>query len=111
MMMVRFLLLAGVCFLSGTIDVKAQTATQKNYYVVIGVFSGLDGAEKLTDEVNLKGFNAQYALQHKKNRYYVYLLQSAEKKKAKSFLDQIRKETEYKKAWLYKGKLGDDDQS
>jgi len=108
MMMVRFLLLVGVCFLSGTINTKAQSVAQKNYYVVIGVFSGLEGAEKLTDDANLKGFNAHYALQHKKNLYYVYLLQSAEKKKAKSFLNQIQKETEYKKAWLYKGKLADD---
>jgi len=108
MKMVRFLMLAGVCFLLGSLHAKAQSVTQKNYYVVIGVFSSLDGAEKLTDDANLKGFSAHYAVQHKKNHYYVYLLQTSEKKKAKSFLDHIRKETEYQKAWLYKGKLGDD---
>lgn len=75
---------------------------------MIGEFQKLEDAEKLTDEANLKGFNAQYALLKKKNKYYVYLLQTPDQKKAKSFLDQIRKETGYKNAWLYKRKLSGD---
>jgi SPOR domain len=105
-MMVRFLMLVCVCVLSVTLNVRAQSPSQNDYYVVIGVFPSLDDTEKLTDEANLKGFSAQYALHKKKNQYYVYLLQTIDQKKAKAFLDQIRKETEYKKAWLYKGKLG-----
>jgi cell division septation protein DedD len=96
-----------MCFLIGMPPLNAQ-ASQKDYYVVIGMFPKLDDAVKLTDEANLKGFSAQYAVHLTKKQYYVYLLQTSEQKKAKSFLDQIRKETEYKKAWLYKGKLGDD---
>jgi hypothetical protein len=103
----RFLFLFYVCFLFGMTSLNAQTF-QKNYYVVIGVFPKLDDAVKLTDEANLKGFSAQYAVHLTRKEYYVYLLQTSEQKKAKSFLDQIRKETEYKKAWLYKGKLADD---
>jgi cell division septation protein DedD len=94
-------------FLFGTHALSAQTS-QKSYYVVIGMFPKLDDAEKLTDEANLKGFSAQYAVHRAKKEYYVYLLQTSEQKKAKSFLDQIQKETVYKKAWIYKGKLGDD---
>jgi SPOR domain len=95
------------CFLSGSHDLWAQNS-QKNYYVVIAVFYKLDDAVKLTDEANLRGFSAQYAVHLTKKEYYVYLLQTPEKKKAKSFLNQIRKETEYNKAWLYRGKLGGD---
>ena len=103
----KFLFLFCACFLFGMTSLSAQTP-QKYYYVVIGVFSKLDDAVKLTNDANLKGFNAQYAVHLTKKEYHVYLLQTSEQKKAKSFLDQIRKETEYKKAWLYKGKLGDD---
>lgn len=101
----RHLFLITLFFLFGMSEVSAQSTSEKEYYVVIGVFSKLDDAEKLTDEANLKGFNAQYAWDDKKKEYYVYLLQSTDKKKAKSFLDQMKKETGYKKAWLYKGKL------
>lgn len=103
----KFLILFCVSFCFGVSNLKAQTTSEKNYYVVIGVFTKLEDAEKHTDEANLKGFSAQYALHSENKEYYVYLLQTNELKKAKSLLKQIRKETEYKKAWLYKGNLGD----
>lgn len=106
--MVRLLFLVGVCFFVGITCCEAQSNSQKDYYVMIGVFTKLDEAELLTDEANLKGFNAQFAMHSTKKQYYVYLLQTSDKKKAKSFLDQIRKETDYKNAWLYSGKLGKD---
>jgi cell division protein FtsN len=106
--MAKFLILFCVSFCFGLSELSAQTTSEKNYYVVIGVFYKLEDAEKHTDEANLKGFSAQYALHSEKKEYYVYLLQTNEQKKAKSFLKQIQKETEYKKAWLYKGNLGKD---
>jgi hypothetical protein len=105
--MTKFLILFCVSLCFGISNLRAQTTYEKNYYVVIGVFTRLEDAEKQTDETNLKGFSAQYALHSEKKEYYVYLLQTTEQKKAKSFLKQIRKETEYKQAWLYKGNLGD----
>ena len=107
-MRAKFLFLFCVSFYLGISNLSAQTTSEKDYFVVIGQFQKLEDAVKLTDEANLKGFSAHYALHHKKNAYYVYLLQTSDQKKAKSFLNQIRKETEYKKAWLYKGKLGGD---
>jgi predicted choloylglycine hydrolase len=107
-MMARFLFLFCAFLFFGITHLNAQTTSEKYYFVVIDVFQKLEDAEKLTDEANLKGFNAQYALHKKKNKYYVYLLQTSDQKKAKSFLDQIRKETEYKNAWLYKQKLRGD---
>lgn len=85
--------------------VKAQSFTTENYYVVIAKASSLEEAIKLTDEINLKGFNAQYAI-HSGKEYYVFLLQTDDKKNAKKFRKKIQKETEFKNAWVYKGILG-----
>jgi cell division septation protein DedD len=106
-MVVRFLFLIFIFLLPPVITVRAQSVTAKYYYVVIGKFQKLEDAQKLTDEANLKTFNAHFVLDDKKQEYYVYLLQTTDQKKAKSFLKQIRKETEYKKARLYKGNLGE----
>lgn len=86
---------------------RAQSLTSVNYYVVIAKASTLDEAIKRTDEINLKGFNAQYAI-HPGKEYYVFLLQTDDQKKANEFGKKIRKETEFKKAWIYKGKLGEE---
>jgi len=104
-MKAAFLFLFFLNFLFGITNLNAHTTSETDYFVVIGVFQKLEDAEKLTDDANLKGFNAQYALHKKKNKYFVYLLQTSDQKKAKSFLDQIRKETQYKNAWIYKRKL------
>jgi SPOR domain len=104
-MAVRFTFLF-IFLLPPVITVSAQPVTAKNYYVVIGEFQKLGEAQKLTDEANLKTFNSHFVLDDRRQRFYVYLLQTTDQKKAKSFLKQIRKETEYKKARLYKGNLG-----
>lgn len=106
-MIARSLVFIFIFFLPAAITVSAQTVSAKNYYVVIGEFQKLGDAEKLTDEANLKTFNAHFVLDNKKQKYYVYLLQTSDQSKAKSFLKQIRKETEYRKAHLYKGNLGE----
>lgn len=105
-MVVRFSFLILIFLLPPVITISAQPGTAKNYYIVIGEFQKLGDAQKLTDEANLKTFNAHFVLDDKQQQYYVYLLQTTDQKKAKSFLKQIRKETEYKKARLHKGNLG-----
>jgi hypothetical protein len=67
--------------LCAALRVSAQSMAP-NYYVVIGVFSKLDNAMRLTDKVNLAGFNAQYAINARQNWNYVYLLETTEKRKA-----------------------------
>lgn len=94
------LLVAHICT-----NIYAQSAAPTNYYVVIGVYKTLPEAEKITDAANMKGFTAQYAI-HESNEYYVFLLQTTDKKKANEFRKKILKETEYKDAWIFKGKLG-----
>jgi cell division septation protein DedD len=105
--MVRFLFLIFIVLLPSVIALRAQSVTSTNYYVVIGEFKKLDDAQNLTDEANLKTFNAHFMLDEKKQQYYVYLLQTSDQKKAKSFLKRIRKETEYRKARLYKVNPGE----
>jgi hypothetical protein len=105
--MARYLFLVCSFFLINLTKVCAQTSSENDYYVVIGAFAKLSDAEKVMDDANLKTFNAHYALHLKKQQYYVYLLQTQDQKKAHSFMKQIRKETKYKNARIYKGKLGE----
>jgi len=91
--------------LCAALRVSAQSMAP-NYYVVIGVFSKLDNAMRLTDKVNLAGFNAQYAINARQNWNYVYLLETTEKRKAYAFAIRMRAETEHKEAWVFTGQLG-----
>lgn len=82
-------------------------AQEPEYYVTIGVFAIQDNAIRFTAKANKAGFNAQYAINPTKhNWYYVYLLQSSERKKAAAFMLKVRLESQYKDAWLYIGRLG-----
>jgi len=84
-------------------------AQDQEYYVTIGVFGIQENAIRFTAKANKAGFNAQYAINPMKNNwYYVYLLQSSEKRKAAGFMMKIRTESEYKDAWVFIGKLGKD---
>ena len=67
-MRAKVLFLFCVSFYFGIANLHAQTTSEKDYCVVIGQFQKLEDAVKLTDEANLKGFSAQYALHHKKKR-------------------------------------------
>ncbi len=81
---------------------------QDEYYVTVGVFAVQDNAIRYTAKANKAGFNAQYAINTQKNYYYVYLLQTPERRKAVSFMVKVRAESEYKDAWVFIGRLGMD---
>jgi outer membrane protein OmpA-like peptidoglycan-associated protein len=81
-------------------------AQDTGYYVTIGVFAIQDNAVRFTAKANKAGFNAQYAINTKRNLYYVYLLESTDRRKAAKFMMKIRMETEHKDAWLFIGRLG-----
>ena len=81
---------------------------QDEYYVTIGVFAVQDNAVRYTAKANKAGFSAQYAINTERNYYYVYLLQTPEKRKAVSFMVKVRAESDYKDAWVFIGHLGVD---
>lgn len=103
----RLILLFLIAF--GNVSLSfAQTVEAPTYYITIGVFAKLDNAERYTDRANKNNFNAQYAINKQRKLYYVYLLETGDKRKAFSFMIKMRAETEYKDAWLFIGKLGEE---
>lgn len=100
----KFLLCIAVCAtLSGDLFGQASDA---EHYVVIGVFGVHDNAIRYTARANKMGFNAQYAINAPRKLYYVYLLQSSDRRKAFAFMIKVRAESEFKDAWLFIGRLG-----
>lgn len=101
-------LLFAVAFVAMVTPLSAQT-TETEYYVTIGVFAIQDNAVRYTTKANKAGFNAQYAINPSRNLYYVYLLQTNDRRKAFSFMIKVRAESEYKDAWMFMGHLGTND--
>lgn len=97
-------LLCLVGFVSSTQLIQAQSST--DHYVIIGAFKKQDNAVRWTDRANKNNFVAQYAINEARGLYYVYILKSASRKEAFSFMLKIRVETEYKDAWVFSGNLG-----
>lgn len=85
---------------------QAQGQSEISHYVVIGVFAVHNNAIRYTDYANKLNFSAQYAINPSRNLYYVYLLESPDRKRAFSFMLKIRVETEFKDSWVFSGKLG-----
>ena len=96
--------MVGLSALCNTVVAQAPD----EYYVTIGVFAVQDNAVHFSTRANKKGFNAQYAINPERKLYYVYLLQSNEKRKAYAFIIKLRAESEYKDAWIFTGRLGEE---
>lgn len=88
------------------LNVAAQT-TAPEYYVTIGVFAIQENAINFTGKANKMGFSSQYAINPVTKLYYVYLLQTAVKRKAFAFVTKLKVESKYKDAWVFNGHLGE----
>ena len=88
-------------------SVSAQT-DETEIYVTIGVFAVHENAIRYTARANKLGFSAQYAINAPRKLYYVYLLQTGDRRRAYAFLIKLRAESEFKDAWLFVGHLGND---
>jgi hypothetical protein len=89
-------------------DAIAQNQNQPvRYYVTVGVFSVLENAISYTSKANKANFHAQYAINPARKLYYVYLLDTDDKRKAFAFAIKMKVETEYKDAWVFIGHLGE----
>ncbi|HEY5825341.1 MAG TPA: OmpA family protein [Cyclobacteriaceae bacterium] len=95
-------------FLIGSLSFfSSYGQTPPHHYVVIGVFAKQDNAIRYTDRANKLNFSAQYAINPDRKLYYVYLLDTEDKRQAFAFLMKIRVETEFKQAWVFIGRLGE----
>lgn len=107
--MKKFLTLSGIFILIAfSSSVLAQTQSNVEHYVVIGAFRNHDNAIRWTDAANKKNFIAQYAINPTNKLYYVYILETTDKRKAFSLMLKIRVETTYKDAWVFSGTLGEE---
>jgi outer membrane protein OmpA-like peptidoglycan-associated protein len=88
------------------ISFSSQAQSANSNYVVIGAFRVLSNAEHYMATANKEGFTAQYAIHPARNLYYVYILNTNDRKKAFNLLIKIKVETNHKDAWVYMGKLG-----
>lgn len=97
------LLMLGICWAASG---QVQSQSEISHYVVIGAFAKHDNAIRYTDYANKLNFSAQYAINPTRNLYYVYLLETPDRKRAFSFMMKMRVETEFKDTWVFSGKLG-----
>ena len=88
--------------------ISFNAAAQKSNYVVIGAFRVLDNAVRFTAAATKNNFTAQYAIHPDRKLYYVYILNTPERKKAFNLVIKIKVETDYKDAWVYMGMLGEE---
>jgi outer membrane protein OmpA-like peptidoglycan-associated protein len=95
-------------FVLWPLAVSAQTKGPSDHYVVIGAFAKLDNAVRYTDKANKNNFSAQYAINPVNKLYYVYLLNTKDRKKSFAFMIKMRVETDYKDCWVFIGKLGEE---
>ncbi|MBS1559001.1 MAG: OmpA family protein [Bacteroidetes bacterium] len=86
--------------------VSFQSPAQDRYYVVIGAFRYQSNAARFTATASQNGFSAHYDLQPKRQLYYVYILNTDQKRQAFNLLIKTKVETIYKDAWVFIGKLG-----
>src|SRR5260221_11003462 len=88
------------------ISFPSHAQNSNSNFVVIGAFRVLDNAVRFTAAANKSGFTAQYAIHPARQWYYVYVLDTDDKKKAYNLLIKIKVETDYKDAWVFTGILG-----
>jgi outer membrane protein OmpA-like peptidoglycan-associated protein len=82
-----------------------RAQTDKHYYVVIGAFRIHDNAIRLTEQATKLNLMADYALNEDRQLYYVYALETQDKRRAFRFLMQVKTSTPYRDAWVFTGNL------
>jgi len=90
-------------------NLSAQENPPKNY-LVIGVFKVHENAIRRTEMANKLNFSAQYAINPLRKLYYVYLLETDDRKHAFAQVLKIRMDTDSKDPWVFTGTLGEKQQ-
>lgn len=69
-------------------------------YIIVGVFSSFQNAEKYSDQLHEIGQNVKWGFNSQKNFWYVYIYYSQTPDDIRDHLEQIRKVPQLKDAWL-----------
>ena len=99
--------LALTMLLSSTAYPQTDTTNNFNepYYVVIGVFSIQKNAVRFTRQAPKHNVSARYAMNHNRNFYYVYVLETADRARAidEALSLRARPDSLFSDAWVYRG--------
>ncbi len=78
---------------------SASTLAQE-YYVIIGSFSSQSNASKFSGYARNQHYDADFFFNESKNLFYVYILNTRDKKTASDLVLRLRSETEFTDAWV-----------
>ena len=81
-------------------------AQTQQYYVVVGAFAKESNAKKFSGFVRSRFFQATYELNENRNLFYVYVINTANKKEAFDQVRILQKEEAFNDAWVFRGNLG-----
>ncbi|HYC84838.1 MAG TPA: OmpA family protein [Chryseosolibacter sp.] len=95
-----FFALAGILLICGGAS-RAQLPDPHSNYVVIGAFSYKQNAERFVRGARRRALDAKYHLNANRNLYYVYVLSSEDKERARQEANRLRAETEYFDTWVF----------
>ena len=90
---------------------EVKGAQQKIYvdepnYVVIGAFSIQKNAVRFKSKASKLNLDAKYEMNENRNLYYVYVLNTNDRKQAVEEALRLRKESPYNDTWVYHGSFG-----
>jgi outer membrane protein OmpA-like peptidoglycan-associated protein len=84
-----------VLLLASSVSTLAQ-----EYYVIIGSFSSQSNASKFSGYARNQHYDADFFFNESKNLFYVYILNTRDKKTASDLVLRLRSETEFTDAWV-----------
>lgn len=113
--MKRFIFFARVCLLcivasSPAVNAQLSDPTFPNY-VVIGAFAHERNAIHFTDEAKHNKYPARFELNPHRNLFYVYVLSTHDRDKARTEALKLRANSKYFDTWVYSGQFGSADVS
>jgi type IX secretion system PorP/SprF family membrane protein len=72
----------------------------KGEYVVVGVFTSYELAEKYSDDLFFRGYQSKFGYISQEGYWYVYVFESTNIEAARSQRDQLRQKQVFSKAWV-----------
>ncbi|MEM7108523.1 MAG: SPOR domain-containing protein, partial [Bacteroidota bacterium] len=82
-----------------------QSLAESRHYVIIGAFTSEANAERLTAKAITQSLDANYARNEARGVFYVYVLGTDDRKVAYAYGSKVRRDYEYKDAWVFSGAL------